>query len=304
LPQGQPQQHVEIVAHHGGLGAHRRHGLELLELALRLGARFLRELERGDLLGQLGDLVAVALFALIAQLALDRLQLLVEVIFALRLLHLALHAAADLLLDLQHAQLALHEGEHHLEALHRIGLDQQRLLVGHLHRDVGGNRVGKARRVFQLGELHRGLGRQLAVELGVILELIDHRAHQRLDLGAFDRIVIDRRDGRGQEGAALLHRDERAALLAGDEHAHGAIRQLEQLEDFGGDAGIIQVFAAGIVLGRIELRDEEDLLVVGHGGFERRHRLVAADEQRHDHVREDDNVPKGKNGVGLLHGYS
>ena len=102
----------------------------------------LRQLRLADLLGQLGELVA-ALLALVAELALDRLQLLVEIIFALRLLHLALDAAADLLLDLQHAELALHEGEHHLEPLRRIELDQQRLLVGDLDREVGRDRIGE-----------------------------------------------------------------------------------------------------------------------------------------------------------------
>ncbi len=184
LAPGQPEQHVEIIAHHRRLGAHRRHRLELLELGGRLGARFLRELERRDLLGQLGDLVAIAFLALIAQLALDRLQLLVEIIFALGLLHLALTRGCDLLLDLQDAELALHEGEHHLEPLRGVGLDQQRLLVGDLDRDVGGDRIGEARGLLDLAELHRGLGGQLAVELGIILELIDHRAHQRLELGA------------------------------------------------------------------------------------------------------------------------
>ncbi len=53
-----------------------------------------------------GDLV---LLLAVAELLLDRLHLLVEVVLALRLLHLALHAGADALLDLQHRDLALHQ---------------------------------------------------------------------------------------------------------------------------------------------------------------------------------------------------
>ena len=60
--------------------------------------------------------------------------------------------------------------------------------------------------------------------------------------------------------------------------------------------------AVGIVLAGIELRDEEDLLVGGHRRFERRNRLVAADEQRHDPVRENDDVAQGKNGEKSSHG--
>ena len=112
-------------------------------------------LVRCDLGRQLGQLVAVAFLAGIAELALDRLQLLVEIIFALGLLHLPLHAAADLLLDLEHAELALHEGERHFQPLDRIALDQQRLLVGDLDRDIGGDRVGEPRGLLDLAQLHR-----------------------------------------------------------------------------------------------------------------------------------------------------
>ena len=92
--------------------------------------------------GKLGQLVA-AVLALIAELALDRLQLLVQIIFALGLLHLALDPAADFLLDLEHAKLALHEGEHHFQAPRRVQLAEQGLLVGDLDRQVRRDRVGE-----------------------------------------------------------------------------------------------------------------------------------------------------------------
>ena len=198
LAPGQAEQHVEIVARDGRLGRHRRHRLELLELRLGLGAGFLGELGALDLLGELGELVALAFLAGIAELALDRLQLLVQIIFALGLLHLALDARADLLLDLKHAKLALHEGEGHFEPLHRVELGEQRLLVGHLDVDVGGDRVGELGRLLDLAELDRGLGRQLAVQLRIILELLDHRAHQRLDLGALGLAALDQVDLGGE----------------------------------------------------------------------------------------------------------
>jgi len=40
------------------------------------------------------------------------------------------------------------------------------------------------------------------------------------------------------------------------------------------------------------LRDEQDLLVFLHHRFQRAHRFFAADEQRHDHVREHHDVPQ------------
>ena len=108
------QQPVEIVAHDGGFRRHRRHLPQLLQLVLRLLARLLRELGALDLFLDLGELV---LAVLVAELLLDRLHLLVEIVFALRLLHLALDARADALLDLQHRDFALHQPEHLLQPL-------------------------------------------------------------------------------------------------------------------------------------------------------------------------------------------
>src|SRR3546814_3718531 len=72
---------------------------------LVLGAGFLGQVELVDRRLQLGDVVT-ALAIIVAELALDRFQLFVEIIFALALLHLPLHAAADLLFDLEHAEFA------------------------------------------------------------------------------------------------------------------------------------------------------------------------------------------------------
>ena len=55
----------------------------------------------------LGGLVAAVLA--LAELLLDRLHLLVEVVFALGLLHLALDARADALFHLEHGDLGFHE---------------------------------------------------------------------------------------------------------------------------------------------------------------------------------------------------
>src|SRR3546814_14670895 len=68
---------------------------------------------------------------------------------------LALHAAANLLFDLQHAQLALHKGEDHFEPLRRRILDEQRLLVGNLDVEIARNRIGEARGVLDRSEERR-----------------------------------------------------------------------------------------------------------------------------------------------------
>ena len=82
------------------------------------------------------------------------------------------------------------------------------------------------------------------------------------------------------------------AGVALDQHLDRAVGQLEQLQDAGDGADAVDVVAAGIVLARILLRHQQDLLVVLHHLLERVDRLLAPDEQRDDHVREDDDVPQ------------
>ena len=92
--------------------------------------------------------------------------------------------------------------------------------------------------------------------------------------------------------------DEPGALRAFDQHAHRAVGQLQQLHRRGDHAEVVERVAVGIVLGRIELGDQEQLLVRRHRRFQRGDGFLAPDEQRHDPVREDDDVAKGKYGKG------
>src|SRR5262249_13033575 len=100
---------VEVIAHHSGFRRHRGHLAELLELVRGLLACLLREPGLLNLGLDLGELVAVIL---VAELFLDRLHLLVEIIFTLRLIHLPLDAAPDALLDLEHGYFTLYQAEH------------------------------------------------------------------------------------------------------------------------------------------------------------------------------------------------
>ena len=74
-----------------------------------------------------------------------------------------------------------------------------------------------------------GLGRKPLVELGVILELLDDRAHQRLRFGALGGFLLDVLDLGGQIVAALDEVDQPRPLGALDQHPDGAVGQLQQL---------------------------------------------------------------------------
>jgi hypothetical protein len=104
LVPGQGHEPVNIVAHHGGLGAHGRHHLELFQLGPHLVGRLPGHALFLELFLQLLDLaLEVVLFA---HLLLDGAHLLVEIVLALGLFHLALDPALDALLQLQDLYLA------------------------------------------------------------------------------------------------------------------------------------------------------------------------------------------------------
>src|SRR3546814_1935569 len=67
---------------------------------------------------------------------------------------------------------------------------------------------------------------------------------------------------------------------------HRAVGQLQELQHRADGADRINVRRRRVVLGRVLLGDKKDLLIILHDVFEGAHRLLAADEERHDHVRE------------------
>ena len=80
------------------------------------------------------------------------------------------------------------------------------------------------------------------------------------------------------------------ALQAFDQHLHGAVGQLQHLQDASRRSRPRTCRRLGLVLAGGLLGDQHDLAAGFHRGFERLDRLGAADEQRNHHVREDDDV--------------
>lgn len=152
------------------------------------------------------------------------------------------------------------------------------------------HRIRELAGIFDLVDRDQHFGRDLLVELDIALELRDHGAHQRLDLALLGgRLGDGFREGL-EIAVGFLEAHDLRAPAALDQHLHRAVRQLEKLED-GGDGAGLEVAGARLVLQGVLLRDEQDLLVVAHHSFQRTNGFLAADEERHDHVREDHNIP-------------
>ena len=166
------QQPVQVVAHDGRLGRHGRHLLELVQFIARLRLHGLGHAGGGDLTREF--LQFVGRLVQLAQLLLDGLHLLVEVVLALALLHLRLHAAADALLQLLHVDLAVDETDQQFQPFADLDGLQQALLVAQTHAEVRGDGVGQPAGFVDAGQRLQQFRRQLAVGLHVLFE----QAHQ------------------------------------------------------------------------------------------------------------------------------
>ena len=162
-----------------------------------------------------------------------------------------------------------------------------------------GHGVGELARRHRVGDRRDRLLGDVAVELGVALELLGHGAAQRLDRG--------RRPSRSRGSPAPRPRNRPRSRrkrgdphpqLALDQHLHGAVGQLQQLQHVGEHADAVDALGLRLVLGGVLLAGQQDLLVVLHHRLERAHALLAADEERHDHVREHHDVAQRKDGIG------
>ena len=180
-----------------------------------------------------------------------------------------------------------------LEPLAGAGGLEQRLLVLVLDHQVGAHGVGELVRLRDAGDGHQQLRGDLAAELDVLLELLVHRAAQRLGLAAGGLGArLDRLRARREVRLRELDADEAHPPEPLDEDLHGVVRELEHLQDLGAHADVVEVLRLRVVDRGAPLRGEEDLLVGGHGALDRGDRLLAADEERHHHVREDHDVPQ------------
>ena len=284
----QTDQGVDVIAHDGGFGRHRRHQLELAQFALRFFQGLFRHLGSDDLLFQLFQIGALFAFA---QFLLNRLDLLVQIVFALRFFHLTLDAAADALLDLQNVEFAFQLAEQMLVPLGDVENFQDDLLLLKLQRQMRGNRVGQAAGIVNARQRSQDFRRNLFVEFDVLVELLNDGAAHRLDFRLIAGFRIDRGQIRHEMGIQFADVMNARALHALDQHLDSAVRQLQHLQNIGDAADFIDIVGRRFILGGSFLRGKHDALALLHGGFQRFDGLWASHEQRDHHMRKDDNIP-------------
>ena len=186
----QRQQPIQIIAHNGGFGRHGRHGAQLFQLRSCLVTGLFGKLGVLNAGLQLSHIVFAVLA--VAQLFLDRLHLLIEIIFALGLFHLALNTGANALLNLKHGNFALHQGKALFKALGDRSHFQNVLLVRQFNCQMRGNRIRQLTGFGNLGNGGDDFGRNLLVELYVAFELGRNRTGQRLNFDIVETCLGER----------------------------------------------------------------------------------------------------------------
>ena len=184
----QGQDPLEVGADDAVLGRGRRQPLEPGELAGRRLQDVLGQREALEPLPQLGDLrlLRVAL----AELLLDRLQLLAQEVLPLALLHLGLHLRLDLRAELEHLQLAREDGRDVAQALPDVDrLEQLLALLGRDRPQRRGDEMRERARVVDVRRRQLQLLGQVRRQRDDLREQVLHVPGQRSDLGRVGGLV-------------------------------------------------------------------------------------------------------------------
>ncbi|MNG95368.1 hypothetical protein D3C79_544030 [compost metagenome] len=229
-------------------------------------------------------------FVAIAELFLNGLHLLIQVVLALAALHLLLDPTANALFDLQQVDFGIQQRQYVLDTGRQVDDFENFLFLLDLQGHVCGHGIDQAPWLFDAVQRRQHFGRDFLAQLHVLLELRQQRAHEhfRLALGGVD--FVDQ----GNFGtdvpfyfAETLHG---AALLALDQHLDGAIGQFQQLQYGGNGTDAVQGVFARVIVGRVFLGQQENLLFARHRRLEGFDGLFAPHEQRDDHVRVNNDI--------------
>ena len=268
--------------------------LQAAQLALDLGPRFRGKFEGGKLGA---EILGLARLVVVAQFLLDRLHLLAEVHLLLALAQLGLDLRLDLVLRLEHADLALDQDQDAAEpVLDAEGL-QEVLLLLERQLDVAGDEVGEpggvGHGVHDLVEDFLGKPPALAEFHGPFADLAIQRREGRVL--RVDRLHLrERRCGRLQEAFGRVILERMGTLLALEEQLDAAQPPLE-LADPRNDADRVELLRRRL-LRQVALGDGEDEAVALDGRLDRPQGPRPTDRDRQGQAGEDHRPSHGEDG--------
>jgi len=286
---GQGDDPLEVGADDAVLGGGARQALEPSQLAIGGLACLLGQVGGLDALAQLLHLGLVGVR--LAQLLLNRLQLLAQDELALALVELRLNLRLDLRLQLAHVDLAGEDARERAQALGDTGLLEQLLALGHGQPvQIGGDEVGEHARVVDVGERDRQLVGEVGLHLDDAGELRLDVAGECLDLvGDVDdvRRLLEPPDEIGLVADGPEQADAAHAL---NEQAQRPVGHLEHPRDGRLDADRVDVLPGGLLGVLRSHGDERHVPFAADDVVYELDRALLPDGQRHHRVGEDDGL--------------
>ena len=234
----------------------------------------------------------------LAELLLDRLHLLAQQHLALAVAQLLAHSRLDVLLGVEHRELALDVHQHPPQALLDGERLEQRLAFGGGNLDVRGDQVGEA---AGLGRVRDHLRATLLRQSGLLRQLeraLAGLAHQRHEGGVarIGRRLLGRRQGGRLEIAVPLLDSYRDAAALALEHELQPGEGALHLSDAGDGADGVEPLRAHLVDVLALGEDEDERLGGASRGLDRLEGTGPAGADRHRQPRKEDGVAQRQDG--------
>ena len=287
---------IEISAHDALLRIRAAELGEAVHLADELFLAFLRQLEVEDAL-TVG--LSLRRCILLAELGLDDLDLLAQVVFALIFIHLGLNFVLDLVFKLEHLGLLAEQADDHGQTARDAELLEDVLLGRNLDTDVLRDVIREEACVAALGNRQLHIGRDSLRIVGVLRKALLRRADKRLRtaFGHTVNIVLELLDLGIDAGLVVLRREElmhERALLALDEHADVVARQAQDLLDLADGADLVEIARGRVVRLEVALCGQKERLTVFHRRFQRADGKQTAHIEVDYHIRERNEAAQRK----------
>jgi len=240
------------------------------------------------------ELFEIGTFLAFTELLLNGLDLLIQVVLALALLHLTFDTPTNALLNLQDVELSLDLSKKLFKALADVSGLENALLLLNLDRQMSRDGVGKSAGIVDAVQGRKNLRRDLLVELHVLIELRQQRATQGLGFRRQLTVLRDRIELTTKVQITVDDLEDSGTLVALDQHLDSAIGELEHLENIRDAANAIDVRGRRLVFRGIFLSNEHDALARLHRRLQGFDGLGPPNKKRDDHMRKHHYIAKGQ----------
>ena len=232
---------------------------------------------------------------LVAQLGLNSLDLLPQVIILLVALNLLLDAGLHLLFHVGQLCFPQKDAAERFQPFPGLELFQNGLPVFQTGQHVGGDHVRQLVGLLYFQNRVQRFLRNPHAGLAVLLKIFLRGAHQSLHFGAVLQTgVYGRTNVRHHAGLFLGYLQKNGPLQALHQYADAVARQIQRLLDHCNGAHPAEILPRRIVIFRILLSDQKNFLIACHCFFQRGYAFGPAYVKMQHHMGEYHHSPKGQ----------